>query len=174
MDLTADVLRYYISISIDYHQRRVAFFDWWHKITLFTGIVLGSGAAVAFIGEFGYTLSAVIAALLIAVCNALDLVYGVSTKARQHADLRRRFVDLETALEKNPDCEEHLRHIQAVRNDIEADEPPTKKMVVQLAANAYYYANGFTDSEVPIPFWKRKLAHIVDYELPRPTLEQHT
>ena len=174
MGLTADKLRYYISISIDYHHRRVAFFDWWHKFTLFIGILLGSGAAVVFIGEFGYTLAAVIAALLITLFNALELVYGVSTKASLHSDLRRRFVDLETALEENPACEEHLRHIQAVRNDIEADEPPTKKVVVQLSANAYCYAKGFTDKEVSIPYWKKKLAHIVDYELPRPTLEPHT
>lgn len=174
MEPNADQLRYYISISIEYHQRRIAFFDWWHKYTLFIGIMLGSGAAVIFIGEFGYTLWAVIAALMITVFNALELVYGVSAKARQHADLRRRFVELETALEKNPDCEEHWRQIQADRNEIEADEPPAKKMVVQLAANAYFYAEGISDREVSIPYWKKKLAHIVDYELPRPTMKQHS
>ena len=161
-------LGYYIAISIDYHQRRISFFDWWHKIIIFLGIVFGSGAAAAILAE-EYRIFAAAAALVIVVLNALELVFGISAKARLHSELRRRWIDLETELGNDPESEEHRKLIQSKRNAIETDEPPVKKMVMQLSANAYHHARGNNDQKVHVPYWIELFAHYINREFSSPS-----
>ena len=130
--------------------------------------ILGSGTAVLLLGN--KTEAALVAALIITVLNAFALVFGFSDKARLHADLRRRFIDLETLANQGEDTQEKLEEIQAIRNQIEADEPPTKRIVAQLCAIAIYRSRGDEDmaARYKIPFLKQVFGHYYNFELPAP------
>jgi hypothetical protein len=122
-----DGLNFAIEKSLQYHQRRRAWFERWHKFGMFLVIVLGSAA----FGDVARTWPALSWAtpatlgLVIAVIAAGDLVFGFSRKARDHEVLHREFtrvaIDLRAATARS---EEVTRSIQARRLEIETEEPP--------------------------------------------------
>ena len=64
------------------------------------------------------------AALVVGILSGIDLVFGVNAKAREHSDLRRRFIELEKEIVGviEPTAND-IRLWQQKRLTIEADEP---------------------------------------------------
>ena len=89
-----DRLKFSIDRSIRYHARRRSFFDLFHKISMFLIIVFGSTAFAAYFKEAAGFLG-----LVAALIAALDLVVGFSMKARDHALLYMRFMDIFAEME---------------------------------------------------------------------------
>lgn len=107
-----------------YHARRMAFFDRWHKVTGFVG-VLGASAVFVAMAEHVPVWLATTGAGLVVVMSSIDLVVGFSVMARCHNDLRRRFCLLEAAIAAKPEAKaSELARWTEERLNIEADEPP--------------------------------------------------
>ena len=114
-----DALNFAVEKSLRYHQRRRAHFDWCHRAMMFLVLVAGSGATADFFG------AAKILAFLTAVLGALDLVWGPSTRARDHEVLFRRFTDLAVEIRRlATPTDADVRRLVERRLTIEADEPP--------------------------------------------------
>lgn len=81
-----------------YHDYREAFFDRWHRVTMFVVVLSGTAAATSLINSANNTTVGWIV-LIPTVLSALDLVIGFSAKARQHNDLARRATDLHAKID---------------------------------------------------------------------------
>lgn len=149
-----------------YHSRRNAFFDRWHKVTLLAGI-LGGSAAVASIGKDAPTWLILIGGALVATLSAIDLVVGTAEMARKHNDLRRRFCDLEQAMQRSPLGEETLlASWRAERLSIESDEPPAYVALDILVENELARSFAHLKDQPPheLSFIKRHTAQLIRWE----------
>lgn len=107
--------------SIRYHQRRCAFYGEWHRWLMFIIIVAGSTAATDVFPQLQKVL-----ALLTAALGAMDLVFGLSDKARDHEVLMRKFASLVSQIRRRDSpTQSDIDAWQAERVEIEADEPAT-------------------------------------------------
>jgi hypothetical protein len=100
------------------------------------------------------------ASAFVTVVSTFDLVLGTTMKARLHADLARRFLDLERAMTliKEPTADD-LRKYTAQRLLIEADEPPILRVLDVLCHNELMLALGHTRHELcHVPWYQRLLA----------------
>ena len=97
--------------------------------------------------------------------SPLDLVIGTNTMARLHADLARRFIELERELTllKEP-TDEELGIFTDRRLAIETDEPPIKRILDILGHNELMLGLGYSRDELYyVPGYKRMLAHIINF-----------
>ncbi len=146
--------------SIRYHDRRVRFYDFLHTSGTATALIFGSAAVVGIISthEYGKNVG-IICAALVSIFAAFDLVFGFARKAWLHADLKRKFVVLETELIKNHSDDE-LGNYQSQRLLIEADEPPIMRALDILCHNELVQAEGIDDIK-PLNFFKRHTASLL-------------
>lgn len=98
-------LRFATDVFARYHQRRRGFYMFLDRLVKGVSVLAGSAAAVA-LGQTitGADVGAQIilaATFIIAVLNAWDLVVGFPDRAREHEDLRRRYVQLLIQIEKD-------------------------------------------------------------------------
>lgn len=113
-----DDLRFGIEKSIRYHHRRMAYYDLLHRAMMFGVIVAGSAAFSEQVGKPAWL------GLLAAVFAAINLVWNLSHKARDHKELHRRFSDLLGQMNVTEPSEVMLGEWTRERIKIEADEPP--------------------------------------------------
>ena len=149
--------------SIRYHTRRRRFFDNMYRWKTWLALVFGGAAFVSLAAQMHGDLPLLMTAL-VSVVSALDLVIGSTTRARLHADLARRFVELEReiALMKDP-AEEALRTWTAQRLTIEADEPPILRVLDILCHNELLLAMDYPRRRLcVVPWHKRVLAPFVN------------
>ncbi len=159
--------------SIRYHSRRRGFFERWHRTTSAAGIILSSAVVVAILAN-GSDLLAQVAAGIVAVLSAVDLVVGTGPMARTHHDLVRRFSELERRLCCEETTDETLNGVIAERLTIEVDEPPTLRVLDTLCHNELLRAcNADKKYRVrvkPMQRWVSQLfdwnAEALDYETP--------
>jgi hypothetical protein len=122
-----DALNFGIEKSLRYHQRRRAFYEGGHRWAMFGVIILGSAAFGTIQGLLG-TWSPIIssfAALLAAVLAAADLVFDLSTRARDHLLLHRSYSDLASDIRtKQEPTQDAYQSWLDRRIKIEAEEPP--------------------------------------------------
>lgn len=105
--------------SIRYHQRRRAFYDGWHRWLMFAIIVAGSTSVTDVLSGHEK-----IMALLTAVLGAIDLVFALPDKARDHEFLLRRFSSMVgTIRQSQSPTQQDIDRWRAERVEIEADEP---------------------------------------------------
>jgi hypothetical protein len=145
--------------SVRYHNRRRRFFDNVNRWKTALTLLAGSAAMVAILGKDPQTLP-LIASAFVTVVSTLDLVLATIMKARLHADLARRFLDLERAmiLVKNPTADDG-REYTTQRLIIEAEEPPILRVLDVLCHNELMLAMGYTQSDLCfVPWYKRLLA----------------
>jgi len=156
-------LRFNIDRSCRYHARRRSFFDLWHRVIMFLVILLGSAAfsdALSIIGRGGGD-SAKVLAFIAALLAALDLVVGFSHRARDHALLYMRFMDLavEIANAVEPSVQE-LSRWNAKRYTIEKDEPPEYRALNFACYNEAVVARGSSpEACVPLSWWQKLWMH---------------
>lgn len=123
-------------------------------------ILLGSSAFAKPFGHPGWF------GLAIAAFAAIDLVWGLSHRARDHQSLRKQFSELTAAMEEHGDeaDEATLREWKAKRIRIEADEPPIFWAVEHDCANEVAVALGHNDYYQPLPWHKRLLMNWIRFD----------
>lgn len=161
--------------SVRYHQHRRRFFELVNNVTAFASLVFGSATIAAFgtelAGDWPIELKLAPAAL-VTLLYSWVLVSGVVRKAWLHADLARRFVELERMLEvgRSNQTDELLTRATDKRLEIEADEPPIHRVLDLICHNEVVRGMGYGAEEyVRIGFWHRRLAQFLTFDgLPMP------
>ena len=141
--LKADGLLFGCERNTRYHTERRAFLDTWHR-WMMVGVLLSGSAAIAALSEvFGTASEWALALMLIpTVVGAINLVGGITHKARDHEILARRFFDMAkriNVVEADVDSVEGWR---ANILDIYGDEPPTYYALNAECHNAVCQARG--------------------------------
>lgn len=149
--------------SIRYHTRRRAFFDRLDQMTNMLSVIFGS-AAVFGVLEKDYQALALVAAAVVTVTSAINLVLGSAQRARAHADFSRRYVALERRLSCEPKCDDALlRDVRAERLCIEAEEPPVLHVLNVICHNEQMRAMGYPRKQwAPVRWWQALFAQVVD------------
>lgn len=140
--------------SVRYHDRRKAFYEQLHHLTSLMTILM-AGSVLFDLAKDGETAGWMIAlSVVAALLAAVDMVLGYSRRATLHADLRRRFADLEIAMLMGaPSHEEWQTHLRT-RLLIEKDEPAIYKVLDLLCRNELLVAQGFNGKDNPEQFAK--------------------
>ena len=132
--------------SIRYHHYREAFYDSWRMRTAALNLLLSTGSIATFMAEIPY--APLIGGVLIAVFSTFDLVVGYASKARLHNNLARRWVELEKQIvAAGTGAAKMADQFKAARLDVEADEPPIKRVLDVFCHNELARAT-YSDSEV--------------------------
>ena len=151
--------------SIRYHHRRRRFFEHLHKFSTALSALSGSATIVSILAQALPAFSITFAAI-VAISSALDLVFGFSTSARLHADLARRFIELEKSFVKNDLLtKEVLADFGTRRLEIEADEPPPSIVLNSICHNELLRAMGCEESEfLKISLFQRLCCQFFDWK----------
>ena len=161
-DLDNDIfgLNFAVEKSMRYHQRRRGWYDRLHKVAMLVIIVCGSAVNLLESAEWMGYLGVAVAALA-----ALDLVFGLSHRARDHEMLFRRFSDLAIKIRAvgteptQKDYEEWARE----RVDIEKEEPPIYLALEADCDNEVRRAWGKNLLEV-MEWWPKFTMHMLRHE----------
>lgn len=148
-------LRFNIGRSIRYHKARQNFFDLLDKFTNFISILFGSSSV--FVLSQQNTVLAMYLGLSLAVISALALVFGFSTKARDHFDFAKQFTEQERRLIKGPLSDELLNSVEDEIRSIESNEPNVLRTLNDLCWNDEAEAQGVPKEELIDVPWHRCL-----------------
>ena len=157
--------------SVRYHTHRRAFFEGIHSIVLFVGLVGGSSAIIALILKFQDSWGwsewwLILPGALVTIASAADLVVGTMRKAWRHADLARRFIELEQEMEKaRRECtDDYIVEWTTKRLSIEAEEPQIMRILDIICHNEIALSIGDPDLYY-IPWWQRCIAHFSNWRV---------
>ena len=142
--------------SVRYHLRRRGFFERVRGAAIL-GIAASAMAALGW---------APVAAAAILALALLGLAADSTRKARRHGDLARRFIALERRLVEIGAAPTRAALVESIRErlDIEADEPPIRRILDTLCHNELWRAMGYPESEmVPVSFLQRLFANYFDF-----------
>ena len=163
-----DDLLFGVRRSIRYHDRRVAFFDRFHRFVLFLTMIAGSAGIVAFIAEFSQAWPQWLKLLpiaLISLAAGIDLVVGTADKARLHDRLKARFIALEKTMQLSGETDDVQREWKTERLDIESDEPPVLRILDTLCHNEVMRSMGYAkDRFIPVNTVQRLLSPFCDWD----------
>lgn len=165
LDLKWHNLLFGVRRSIRYHARRRMFFDRYRQFTSAMGVIFGSATIFTLLNDVS-PMSPAIAAAVVTVFFAIDLVVGSAAKARLHDDLCRRFIDLERQMELAVGRDgQSLAQFTAARLEIEADEPPVHRVLDLMCHNELLHAMGYERKQfVRIRPYQRWLAPFFDVQ----------
>lgn len=157
-------LQYDIGRSSRYHMLRSAYFESLYRWNNGLSIISGSAAFISLI-EMGNANVALIAISIITLSNTLSLVFDISTKARLHGDLRRKFLALEKLLltDEKPDIN-LVKKLKGEILSVEAEEPNTMRALDAVAHNHFCHAFGAESSKLVIPWYIRISAQIINWD----------
>jgi hypothetical protein len=146
-----DDLRFEVERSIRYNRRRQAFYEWWHRTTMFVVIIAGSGTITEL---FGWKL---VFECAIVIAGTLDLVIGFSMKARDHHQLAHRFYELAILMDTAAEAKRRDVTLWTKRRlEIDADEPPVYCALEADCWNEAARAMGRDDDNIEV----KRLNHI--------------
>ena len=152
-------LNFQIEKSMRYHQRRRGFYDFVHRAFMFLIIFFGSAA---FIDQAGHLREWV--GVLVASLAAIDLVWSLSHRARDHEVLFRSFSELAIQIRTTEDADQKAYDSWVKRRiEIETDEPPIYYALEADCDNQVRRAWGKTNELVKIGWFKHKLLHLVRF-----------
>ncbi|ONR83108.1 hypothetical protein A8E19_35045 [Burkholderia cenocepacia] len=150
--------------SIRYHNRRRAFFDRLDQMTNMLSVIFGSTAVYGVL-EQQYKAVALVAAGLVTVLSAINLVVGSSQRARAHADFARQFIGLEKRMALSVPDESVLLAVRSERLTIEAEEPPALHVLNVMCHNEQMRAMGYADDQLAkVGFWQRMFSQLFDFQ----------
>lgn len=163
MDETVHGLLFGVRRSVRYHVRRRMFFDRLNLSASAASVIFGSAAMAAMLSNLG-TEWVVLATGIVTILSAINLVVGSSRMARLHADLAKRFIDLEKRIVvAGEKAEASLLEFQAERLDIEMEEPPVLRVLDTLCHNELMRSMGYPASSlVQVAWWQRWPAQFID------------
>ncbi|HEY2975896.1 MAG TPA: hypothetical protein VGJ48_25505, partial [Pyrinomonadaceae bacterium] len=153
-------LLFHVRRSIRYHDKRRGFLEGFQKTKSLVAIVVGSAAMVTLMNSIANRVL-MIAALAVGILSAIDLVFGVNAKAREHSDLRRRFIDLEKEIIGiAAPTASLIREMEQKRRTIEADEPSILRALDAICHNEQLIADGYAEGDLlEIKGHQRLFAH---------------
>jgi len=150
--------------SARYHDRRRAWFDGWHNVTLFLSFFGSSAAAAAVLGAFP-KFAAVAASAMVALLATMDLVIGFARKAAFHHILKWRFIELEKNIPIRSFSDEEYQQFREQRLEIEKDELPVKRLLDLLCYYEQCRADGVEQDGIHgISWWRKFTAQVRSYE----------
>lgn len=161
-------LLFTIRKSVRYHNARRQFYERIHSITAALCVTFGTATTFAALSGIGAYWAAG-AAAVVTLVSAIDLVVGTSARVRLHHDLARRFIGLEKLIihKLHPNALD-LRHWEAERLDIQADEPPARHVLDAMVYNELLQAYGAdADQLIEVRWYQRWLAHVCDVHVHR-------
>ena len=133
--------------SMRYHQRRRGFYESFHNALMFLTIISGSAAFADMSNYFGG---------MAAIFTAVNLVWGLSHRARDHEILFRRFSELAISIRTMPEeTKEAYDKLMEKRIEIETEEPPIYWALEADCDNEVRRAWDRTKKMVPIDWWCR-------------------
>ncbi len=147
--------------SVRYHRARERFFEGWSNLFSFASLLAGSSVVVALLTSAPEWV-ALSAGSAVAAMQAIEQVFRLSVKARDHAGLAGEFLSAERIVTlKGELTESELRDLKAEVLSIEAREPPVKRYLDLICHNQVAKAIGSDDIE-PLKFWQRWLAQYLN------------
>jgi len=158
-------LQFGVRRSVRYHQRRRGFFERLDTLSSLLSVLFGSAVIYGVLAAHSTAL-VLAASVVVTLAASLNLVFGCTRRAWQHADLARRFTELERQLLAKPD-EDMFHELTAQRLMIEADEPPVLRVLDVLCHNELLRAEGHTEGYGRIGFWQRVFAQVFDLRADR-------
>ena len=152
-------LKFNIGRSIRYHKARQNFFDLLDKFTNFISILFGSSSI--FVLSQQNTDLAMYLGLLLAVISSLALVFGFSTKARDHFDFAKQFTEQERRLIKEPLSDGLLNSVEDEIRAIESNEPNVLRTLNDLCWNEEAESQGIPKEDlIKIDWYRRLFCHL--------------
>lgn len=147
--------------AVRYHDRRRAFYEQLHHLTSLLTILM-AGSVLFDLAKEGKTAGWMVAlSTAAALLAAADMVLGYSRRAALHADLRKRFADLEIAMVTEGASNLEWQGYRRTRLLIEKDEPPIYKALDLLCHNELLVAQGHSRTKRPEEFanvnWLQRL-----------------
>src|SRR5438067_2520863 len=113
-------LLFHVQRSIRYHNCRRRFFDNLNNVSQLISVIAGSATVFAVISNLGI---APYVAAVVTIFSAFNLVVSPTRKSILHADLAKRFIDLEETITGTEVVSEHeIRDFKQQRLRIERDE----------------------------------------------------
>lgn len=150
--------------SVRYHDRRVAHFEWLHRLTDLLTILLAGIVAMELLGAKEelppvHWFTKIVAGLG-ALMSAFDLLVGFARSADLHRSLKRRFIELEKRCIGDFDAEAMVQE----RLTIEADEPPIYRALQLLCTRELAIAENIDPTDYPagyvtLPWYMRSTAN---------------
>jgi hypothetical protein len=153
---------YKSELSTLYHRKRERFFDFWDRVITAIAIIGGSAAYANVGGPDAVKL----AAATIAVTSTISLVFAFAARARTHAGLAQRFLELQARIVGRGErdfSESDVNEWESVFATLETQEPPTLSSLVRACQNELARARGDYGKIVPIRFWHRLTMHFFDH-----------
>lgn len=152
-----------IEISVRYHQKRERFFelsDKWVKAIA----IIGGSVAFANLEPNDGTRKAL--AALIALSSTLALVFGFADRAKRHAELTRKFRELDARIVQKGEIsymEADLGAWEAEERMLEANEPPALNALVKICQNEIAITAGQPNKMVRIPYHQKLFSHLISF-----------
>jgi len=147
--------------SARYHRARERFFESWSNLISFLSLLAGSSVVVSLLASAPNWV-ALTAGAAVAILQAIEQVFRLSSKARDHNSFASEFLSLERVMAKQDTLGSgELNEIKAEILTIEAREPPVKRYLDLICHNQVARAVGSDDLET-LKFWQRWLAQYLD------------
>ena len=143
-----------------YHKAREGFFDAMHRLVM-AGILLSSSYAVVVISAANVPKTEAFLAAIPAILGSLDIVFAFGMRAREHAVLGRRFMELscDTATDRY-DARDLMGRFYALCGE----EPPTYQVVHSLCHNQSCDVRERPDYKVRTTRLQRWFRHFYRFE----------
>jgi hypothetical protein len=147
--------------SVRYHKARERFFENWSNLFSFASLIAGSSVVVSLLSSAPQWV-ALTAGALVAAMQAIEQVFRLAHKARDHSGLASEFFAIERfiTLESNI-TQEHLREMRAEIMSIESREPPIKRYLDLICHNQVARSIGSDDIE-KLKWHQRTLAQYLN------------
>lgn len=143
-----------------YHLERRRFFERWNRIATFLSVVLGSGTALALVGNGENKQLALWLAFAVTVVSAGNLVIGFARHAWEHAHLFGRFIDLENAWRRTPQSEAAYLDLMERKGELDKAEPTPMPYLITRCQIDVMRREGYKEAEWPSLNWfQRTFAH---------------
>ena len=144
-----------------YHTARRTFFDAWHRWMMVGVLVSGSAAVASLNATFGSGKALTTVLMLVPVIvGAINVVWGIAQRARDHEVLARRFYDLAKRINVMEADAGAVEGWRASILDIYSDEPALYHALNAECHNAVAQAIGADASQMQrVLWWQHKLRH---------------
>ncbi|WP_439257107.1 hypothetical protein [Lonepinella sp. BR2271] len=145
--------------SIRYHTARRRFYDFCDKMTNVLSLLFSSTTIYGVL-QTGSERIALYSGALVSIASAFSLVIGFSSKARDHLDFTKQYINLERKLRRESLSDELIKHITDEKLSIEANEPPIITTLNQLCYNAEVRAQGISENKlIKVSFINKLFRH---------------
>lgn len=161
-------LLFSVKRSIRYHDHRQAFFTSFGNWTSFITVILGTASVAVLLIEFSESrVWLLVLPFFVSLLNGIVLVFRISTKSRDHWDLRNAFIELEKKVVLlAEDDTETLLELHQERLNIESREPAILDILNIRCHNEVCRVLGRDEEELYSISWlQRRFSPFFDYKL---------